>query len=75
MSFTAHYHNLPSTTANEKNIKDGIDLKLSHELFSLSAFDPSNVSASPGCSLTWRGSRRLFLSDLVRTELSPELWS
>ena len=52
-----------------------MDLKLSDELFSLSAFDPSNLSASSGCILTWRGSRRLFLMDLVRTELSPELWS
>merc|ERR1719266_862696 len=66
------YHNLTSTVSSDKNNKAGMDLKLSHELFSLSAFEPSNLSASSGCILTWRGSRRLFLSDLVRTELSPE---
>ena len=69
------YHNLTRSQARDRNSKDGIDLKLSLELFNLSAFDPSNLSASSDCILTWRGSRRLFLMDFVRTELSPDLWS
>ena len=64
-----HHHNLTRETRQATRTNTGGELPPSQPLCSLSALDPSNLSTSSLCTLTCRGSSRLFLKDFVRTEL------